>query len=1090
VNQKALMILGMHRSGTSAVTRVLNLVGVHIGNNLMQPAEDNITGFWEHPEIVAVHERLLQAIHHNWSDILPFPEKWWLDDKTQPFRREIVGILKRDFGEYGLWGLKDPRLCRLLPLWHSILSELGCEEYFVVIFRNPVEVAASLSKRNGFTIYKSALLWFRHVSEAEGYTRGYPRAFVEYSQLLKDWEGVVDNISRRTRISLQKEIPSVRQEIADFLSFSLRHHKESYERLAERHDVPSFVTGTYRELVKASLDDGYDLTECLSRYKIEFEERLSAFSPVIAVLEEVGISNEERTAWARLVSERDSQLGELRAQVSEREAVIAQRDGQVLELQAQVSEWEVVIAQRDGHIKDLEGHGGELEKAVASLNERIFRLSLENDQLHTKVQVYENSKSWRLTAPLRSARRVCIECYRTCVRAFYLGLRLLWRHIPLSMGKRARIKSAIFSSFGVQPDWPVAQEWEIFPPAIFETSRSAMEPLARQLDFPSCAKPLVSVIIPVFNRVEYTVSCLTSIQKYSAQCSHEIIVVDDGSTDDTQRILSGVQNLQYFRNEKNFGYLRSCNRGASLAKGKYLMFLNNDTQVLPGWLDELVKVFATLKDAGAAGSKLIYPNGYLQAAGLALKKDGTVKMIGLDAAPDQPQYNSMREVDHCSGASLIVDREVFERLGGFDERYAPAYYEDADLSMRVRELGKKIIYQPASVVVHHSSVQANGAKDEKARQIEINKRKFLDRWRSKVCELDGARLIAFYLPQYHPIPENDEWWGKGFTEWTNVTRAKPIFDGHYQPRIPGELGFYDLRAPEVRERQAELARQCGIYGFCYYYYWFSGKRLLYRPLEEVLQSGKPLFPFCICWANENWTRRWDGLESEILIEQRYSDEDSLNFIKALESALRDKRYIRINGRPLLLVYRAGRLPEPKRTSDIWREYCQHVGIGEIYLASVQSFGALDSPSDLGFDAAVEFPPQAFAVETDLPSNILNPKFSGRFYDYVATAARFMSRMLPSYTLFRTVVPNWDNSARRPEAGDIFLNAGPEHYEKWLRWAIEETRDFKFGEERLVFINAWNEWAEGNYLEPDSKYGVQYLEATERALGDLVTMDRS
>ncbi|MGB5065141.1 MAG: glycoside hydrolase family 99-like domain-containing protein [Candidatus Competibacter sp.] len=347
---------------------------------------------------------------------------------------------------------------------------------------------------------------------------------------------------------------------------------------------------------------------------------------------------------------------------------------------------------------------------------------------------------------------------------------------------------------------------------------------------------------------------------------------------------------------------------------------------------------------------------------------------------------------------------------------------------------------------------------------------------------DPVRLIAFYLPQYHPIPENDRWWGKGFTEWTNVTKAMPNFAGHYQPRLPADLGFYDLRVPEVRDEQAALAQHYGVYGFCYYYYWFAGKRLLHRPLDEVVQSGYPDFPFCVCWANENWSRRWDGLHADILIAQQHSDEDDLNFIQSLEPALRDPRYIRVNDRPLLLVYRIGLLPDAGRTAAIWRRYSHEAGLGELYLSAVQSFGATEDPRDFGFDAAVEFPPHAMAVLAERPARMLNPNFQGMFYDYAATAEVFMNRPAAPYPLFRTAMPSWDNTARRQDASEIFLNAKPECYERWLRRLVELTRGSRPGPERLVFVNAWNEWAEGNYLEPDRQFGHRYLEATRNALG--------
>jgi hypothetical protein len=195
-----------------------------------------------------------------------------------------------------------------------------------------------------------------------------------------------------------------------------------------------------------------------------------------------------------------------------------------------------------------------------------------------------------------------------------------------------------------------------------------------------------------------------------------------------------------------------------------------------------------------------------------------------------------------------------------------------------------------------------------------------------------VRLIAFYLPQFHPIPENDDWWGKGFTEWRNVVQAKPLFPGHYQPHLPADLGFYDLRVPETRQAQADLAREYGIHGFCYYHYWFKGRRLLERPFNEVLTSGQPDFPFCLCWANESWTRAWDGQSGVILMKQEYSEEDDYQHIRWLSNVFRDKRYIRYEGKPLFLVYRVRDLPNPLQTTEIWRNEARRAGIGELSCA--------------------------------------------------------------------------------------------------------------------------------------------------------------
>jgi glycosyltransferase involved in cell wall biosynthesis len=363
-----------------------------------------------------------------------------------------------------------------------------------------------------------------------------------------------------------------------------------------------------------------------------------------------------------------------------------------------------------------------------------------------------------------------------------------------------------------------------------------------------------------------------------------------------------------------------------------------------------------------------------------------------------------------------------------------------------------------------------------------------------VDERNGAavasrlRAIAFYLPQYHPIPENDVWWGRGFTEWTNVSRAVPQFPGHYQPRLPGELGFYDLRLPEVQARQVELAKRYGLSGFCFYYYWFSGRRLLERPLEQYLAHPEFDLPFCVCWANENWTRRWDGRDDEVLMRQLYREEDEAAFIEALLPLFRDPRYIRVDGRPVLLVYRADVLPDAQRAVRTWRKTCHAAGVGDPLLLMVQ-FGASD-PRPFAFDGAVEFPPHVPHVRLDPAAmEVVNPNYEGIICDYGAVAEEVCQREAPDYPWFRGIMPSWDNEARRPGRGTVFHGSTPELYSRWLRHVAEDTDTRHAGEEKLFFINAWNEWGEGTYLEPDRRWGYAYLEATAGVLADFPSHPR-
>ena len=349
------------------------------------------------------------------------------------------------------------------------------------------------------------------------------------------------------------------------------------------------------------------------------------------------------------------------------------------------------------------------------------------------------------------------------------------------------------------------------------------------------------------------------------------------------------------------------------------------------------------------------------------------------------------------------------------------------------------------------------------------------------------RMIAFYLPQFHPIPENDLWWGKGFTEWTNVTKAQPLFGGHYQPHLPTDFGFYDLRLPDIIHKQVELAKLSGIDGFCYHYYWFSGKRLLEKPLNAMLADPTVDMPYCLCWANENWTRRWDASEEEILLAQRYLPNDDIDFIKSIEPHLRDPRYIRVNGLPLLVVYRPQHLPDAKKSATIWRDYCRSVGLGGVHIAAALTHGNWDY-AQFEFDSGVEFPPHNM-TQADLRHEIaFHEPFSGIVTEYSAVAEMYLGRNYGPYSrVFSGLFPSWDNTARRHQRACVVLNGTPENFEFWLAQTIEKTREHHVKGERLIFINAWNEWAEGCHLEPDRKYGHRFLEAILRArAGSLLT----
>jgi len=355
------------------------------------------------------------------------------------------------------------------------------------------------------------------------------------------------------------------------------------------------------------------------------------------------------------------------------------------------------------------------------------------------------------------------------------------------------------------------------------------------------------------------------------------------------------------------------------------------------------------------------------------------------------------------------------------------------------------------------------------------------------CHPNCPKTIAFYLPQFHPFPENDEWWGKGFTEWSNVTKSMPLFVGHYQPRLPIDLGFYDLRLPDVMHRQIELAKLYGIYGFCFHYYWFSGKRLMERPLFNFIEDKTMDFPFCLCWANEPWSRRWDGSEDDLLIGQELRPDDDGRFIKDLVLFFNDSRYIKIDGKPVLVIYRPHYWDKARvlvMTAN-FRNIANEYGFQGLYLVAALTFDYQDDPRNWGFDAGVEFPPHMCGSVPHVQGlHFVHEHFKGAVMDMSALvdAEKYMT---PSdYPKFKTVFPSWDNSARKSNNAIIFHNCCPDVYKKWFKNALDYTYKMNSANERFVFVNAWNEWAEGAYLEPDRVYGYAFLQATKEALEEF------
>ncbi len=563
-----------------------------------------------------------------------------------------------------------------------------------------------------------------------------------------------------------------------------------------------------------------------------------------------------------------------------------------------------------------------------------------------------------------------------------------------------------------------------------------------------------------------------------------MVLADDGSREPIYARMGEVANLVHVRLDANRGFIHACNAGFARCRGEFVLLLNNDAQPLAGAIDRLLAELDADASIAAAGPKILYPNGRLQEAGCFLRPDGESGMVGLFADPASPEFGFDRDVAYCSGAALLLRRAAV-RGTLFDAAYAPAYCEDADLCLRLRADGRRVRYVADAVVVHHLSASSDRRGEvTRHRLIARNQATLQARWGEQLAAMDRVRPIAFYLPQFHPTPQNDMWWEPGFTEWTNVVRARPSYAGHYQPHLPADLGFYDLRVADALRRQAALAARYGIEGFCVYHYDFGSQRLLDAPMAVLHAHPDIAFRHCLCWANENWTRNWDGGGREILIEQQY---DAATLDRVIADAARhagDARYIRVDGEPLFLVYRPLQLPDPAEFAAKLRVAFREAGLGGAHLAYVESMEAAEQglrPDAIGFDAAVEFPPHGRAVPASDSVEITKPGWAGYRYDYAETLLAFLQRDGVAYRRYPTVFPSWDNTPRQTLHGTSFDGAAPEAFGFYVERKIESMRGWLMGEQRLLFVNAWNEWAEGAHMEPDSGFGHRWLEALRDAL---------
>jgi glycosyltransferase involved in cell wall biosynthesis len=880
------------------------MVGAGIGNEL---------GHWESQAIVDFDEALLNEMGSHHLDWRPLSLTRISPHRQQEIKAEIRALVDSDYGDAQIFVIKDPRICRFAALFISALVDSGINVKIILALRNPMEVCASLAKRNGLSHSDAALLWLSHVLHAEAESRNTPRVIISYDELLRDWRGLLTRLSEQTGLQVPYNVDEIAPLVGEFLSPSHRHHTYSTEQVMLDPAMRGWVSDAYTAL--RVLERSPTSVRALS----DLDDIRSSFNLSLPVL-------------AGLIS-----------------------------------------AGKETHRKAAVAAAEASEAARAELSTRLEASEAARAELSTRLEASEAARAELST------------------------------RLEASEAARAELSTRL------------------------EASEAARAELSTRLEASEAARAELSSEI---ERLQATHAAearrIKELDHHSATCAQAL----EQSRTQTRDLEAAFLNSTSWKLTAPIRYIGLGLRDVKRAsKG-----LIHATRVMP----------AAIQVGG----------GILPTLGKAVR---VLRQEGIKGVKWRMEY-AERE-------GGTVDHTTMLRHAA----RATAGDETPDVS---KDVVRRYLDQLFTISGKSPSVSTE--------YVSKAERPF---------DLSGSPIksIAFYLPQFHPIPENDLWWGKGFTEWTNVSKAVPQFVGHYQPHLPGELGFYDLRLVDAQRQQLELAKHYGISGFCFHHYWFGGRRLLERPFNQILANPELDLPFCLCWANENWTRRWDGMEQDVLMSQNHSAEDDLAFIADIAPALRDPRYIRFKGRPVLLVYRASLLPDAQATAERWRDYCRHEGIGKLYLVAVRSFGIKD-PRPFGFDAAVEFPPHnAGRVVLNEKMRIINPNYQGTIYDYNEMALSYSDVTTTDYPIIKTVCPGWDNEARKPGQSHVFHGSSPETYGAWLRRACEQTITGMYVNAEhppFVFINAWNEWAEGAHLEPDRSSGYASLQMTAEVLQDL------
>lgn len=1025
--RRLVVVLGMHRSGTSAVARGLEVLGVDLGDRLEPPDQDvNAKGYFEDVDLVALNDELLAGIGRDWASLAPTTPADVADLQRRGLAERAAKLLRGKLRGDRPFGFKDPRTAKLLGFWWPILVAEGYDVRFVLAVRNPLSVVRSLTRRDRFEPELGYELWLDHVVACLGFLGDKPAVVVDYDRLLAD-----------PRRELTRVAAVVGGEV---------------DRAALDVYVGEFLAGELRHFVATSADVAADpAARPAVREAAQLVERMAMDACPLA-------ASEVRSAVAAWAADRD-QVGPIWRAFDRRRREAAGIDDRL----------EAAEAAAKAAVEEAAAAA----TSLAAATRRCRDLETVNDAIRASL-------AWRATAPFRATIDVLREFARA-VRAAPEAIRIgggPWRTFVTALrvlaregvrGLRARVRHAELAA-------PAATATAVRVQTIL------VEPLlARQLAVASGPAGVTALHLHVESP-----SALASAAGTLAACSGMpcvVTVAGDGEADvdACRRALAGW----------NLVAVRGAGAGGALAA-----FVEHALPRFAGV--DFVGHLRVADDDQASLAMLLGAHGAGVAPFLARLSKGapTVFADRLDVCSPSIDEADLLDAMHrvgeggfdaagsaWSGGRVVAGFWARSDAIGAISRFATAQRAacdalprpDAALEAALQAAFARLVASPQRRALRLFDGDAGSDHRHFEPQLDFSGR------------LVGNDVLAlsYYLPQFHPIPENDAWHGKGFTEWTKVRAASPLFVGHHQQRVPADaVGYYLLDSVATLRRQAEDMRRAGVHGQVFYHYWFGGRLILEQPARMLLASPDVPMRFCFCWANENWTRRWDGNEREILLAQAYSRDDAVAFIRYLIPFFKDPRHVKVDGRPLLFVYRPSSLPDAREYVAAWRAECAAAGIAPPFVVAVLTRGAVD-PRDYGMDAATERVLHDWtdgAVRERKNELAAFAPIAGRVIDYAEVAAHYEAKPLDApFETYRSIVPSWDNTPRYGREACVVHGSTPRRFQAWFERLVQQAREGLPAGRRFVLVNAWNEWAEGAHLEADDRHGHAYLNSLGRAL---------